>query len=234
MIPPRRRSCRTGAAGAPFAYGYAARNAYLTSAAYALYRWKDGTVKDMKKTRNIVKRADKPIIVAGMGNVMLRDDGVGMHALCALRRGDSNGVQLADWGSSPRDQFSRLPRGARLLLLSAIRAGYPPGTVHQLREADLEKKDWSELLPLAALRETLSRWPHKHSDLALLGVEPADEDYGTTLSPEVRRALPSLLQAAENIIARWAKRQSGRAAGVKPPKAHTLPSPRLDLLHASA
>ena len=184
----------------------------------------------------MVKRAAKPIIVAGMGNVMLRDDGVGLHALCALRRVDPNGVQLADWGFPPRGQLVRLPRGARILLLSAIRAGYPPGTVHQLREADLDGKDWDELLPQAAIRDLLSHWPHKRDDLALLGVEPADEDYGTNLSPEVRKALPSLLQAVEHIIARWLNgRQSAlsaRPAGRKRTNAHILPIPWPPLLHA--
>ena len=127
--------------------------------------------------------------------------------------------------------------------LAAAGEGYAMPTLRR-RVAAIARACGIAGLPLdtkhPAIRETLNHWPHKRSDLALLGVEPADADYGTTLSPEVRKALPSLLQAAKDIIDRWldgrqsAPSQAGRPANGKKARTHTLPAARLDLLHAGA
>ncbi len=75
--------------------------------------------------------AAKPLktVVLGLGNILLGDEGVGVHVVEELRRaGGLPGVELVDGGTAG---FSLLPYfdGARLVVVvDAAADGAPPGT----------------------------------------------------------------------------------------------------------
>ncbi|GLF95410.1 hydrogenase maturation protease [Streptomyces yaizuensis] len=80
------------------------------------------------------------VLVAGVGNVFLGDDGFGVECVRRLRRFTApqvpDGVEIADIGVRGVHLAYQLLDGYRLLVLvDAVSRGGPPGTVH-LIEAD--------------------------------------------------------------------------------------------------
>ena len=137
-----------------------------------------------------------PILVLGIGNSLLADDGVGLALLELIRRDyeDDPRVQFVDGGTQGMLLVGLLEQRRSLLLLDAIRLGAAPGHVHLLRDAQrivaprglgAHGGNASELLTSARLLDVL---PER---VLLVGVEPSEVRTRLDLSGVVRRALPA-------------------------------------------
>lgn len=149
------------------------------------------------------------IIVLGLGNLIRRDDGVGVHAIHQLFRDQRipESVELLDGGTLGLQLLPAIQDATHLLAIDAINNGAPPGTIFRFDISEIEplpgtpsvhQIGFSDLL--AALR-LLERFPEK---MVLLGVQPAETGWGHTLSSTVQAALPELIEAAIDELQAWA------------------------------
>jgi hydrogenase maturation protease len=152
---------------------------------------------------------DRDIVAVGIGNIVHADDGAGVHALQMLR--DSArvpaGVSLIEGGTLGLELVSYLQNAKRILLLDAVDANAEPGSLLRLTREDLLsiKGGWSvHQLGVADLLAALSLVSHGYQDVLLLGVQPQSTDWGTELSPKVKRALPALVETALEHLHAWA------------------------------
>lgn len=81
------------------------------------------------------------IAVIGIGNLLMGDDGAGVHLVhqlaVKLKRTD---VSVIDAGTVP-DLFALVDEGVRkLIFVDAVRAGEPPGSVYRLKLDDIESQ----------------------------------------------------------------------------------------------
>ncbi len=147
-----------------------------------------------------------PAVVLGVGNVLLRDDGVGVRVVEGLRSVAAHdpsalpeGTRLVDGGTLGLDLLQTVYGARCLLLLDAVDLGRPAGTVSVLRgDAILAAGGRSvqggvaELLSVARLMGCLP-------DLvALVGVQVHDTDLGIGLSEHVAAAVPNAIAAARD------------------------------------
>ncbi len=150
------------------------------------------------------------ILVLGLGNLLLADDGAGVHAVRRLREGGLRGVLAVDVGVAVLDALHLIERADRLLAFEALRAGGAPGTVYALGVEGVRDEgvrySAHELSLLGALR--LAR--RRPDEIVILAVEPARIDFGDHLSDAVERALPGLLEAAQRLIAHWKRDPASR------------------------
>jgi len=151
----------------------------------------------------------RPTIVLGLGNPLMGDDGAGLAALEALRNGYDfgAGVRLEDGGALGLALLPLVEDAGSLLVLDAVRlVGHPGTTV--VREGDEiprclslklspHQEGFREALALAGLRGNV---PPR---LALVGVEVSGAQYAEPLSPEVQRALPTMVAAAVAKLESW-------------------------------
>jgi len=150
--------------------------------------------------------------VAGLGNLLLRDDGVGVHAVRALRKRDGRRVWAVEIGTAVLDALHLFEAAGGILAIDAIQAGGPPGTIYRFRPSDLEDRPAQGSLHAVNLVSARHLLPGPRPEIVILGVEPKTIDYGLTLSPPVQAALPRLLEEAEAILARW-RQEPGPARG---------------------
>lgn len=74
----------------------------------------------------------EPILILGVGNVLVGDEGVGVHVLQALEQESwPDGVDLVDGGTGGFHLLGYLRDYKRIILIDATRDGEPPGTVRQ-------------------------------------------------------------------------------------------------------
>ncbi|HSJ53923.1 MAG TPA: hydrogenase maturation protease, partial [Anaerolineae bacterium] len=74
------------------------------------------------------------ILVLGTGNLLLSDDGVGIHAVWRLGELADlpEEVQVLDGGTLGLDLLYHLEGVSRLIVVDAVKAGRPPGTLARL------------------------------------------------------------------------------------------------------
>jgi hydrogenase maturation protease len=144
------------------------------------------------------------ILVAGLGNLILRDDGIGVHAVRALREGLPRGVVAADVGTAVLDALHLFEWADKVLAIDAMQAGGEPGTIYMFGPDDVEesgvKASLHELSLVAALRFLPDG---KRPQVTILGVEPEVMDYGLDLSESVQNTVPQLVKAAREIVEEW-------------------------------
>jgi hydrogenase maturation protease len=148
-------------------------------------------------------------VVLGLGNPLRRDEGVGVHAVLALRQrlGEDSGVECLDGGVLGLNLLPIVEESSYLLLLDAVDAGVLPGSLVELSGPDihlysqfklsLHQTTFQEVLALAQLRGKLP------ARLYLIGLEPRDLSVGTALTEPIQRALPKMVARAEEVLAEW-------------------------------
>ena len=76
------------------------------------------------------KRRQPRILIAGLGNYLLRDDGIGVHAVRTLQQTPLPGVIVAEVGTAVLDALHLLEWADKILAIDAMQAGGPPGTLY--------------------------------------------------------------------------------------------------------
>jgi hydrogenase maturation protease len=148
-------------------------------------------------------------IVLGLGNLLNRDEGLGLHALNALRQriGDPPGLELLDGGVMGLDLLSIVEDCSHLLLLDAIDAGQPGGTLVELSRDEIplykgvelseHQVTFQEVLGLALFRDNLPEQLH------LIGAQPADLEPGMEPSPQVAAILTEITDRSIRLLKAW-------------------------------
>jgi hydrogenase maturation protease len=147
------------------------------------------------------------ILVAGVGNVFLRDDAFGVEVVRLLaERPQPPGVQVRDYGIRGVHLAYELLDGYDLfVLVDAAPRGEAPGTVTVL-EVDLPGPDAlpvidaHSLTPDAIFGLLSSLGGHPGRSL-VVACEPAEVDAGMGLSDPVREALPHAVRVVEELVA---------------------------------
>jgi len=149
------------------------------------------------------------IAIVGVGNLLLSDDGVGIHAVRRLRsdaRVESM-ARLIDGGTVGTDLLAEVCGCENLLIVDAVDAGLPPGTTVRMdfsgpdpQQIDTRNAHQSGIPGLLDGLRLLGQAPRQ---VVLVGVQPAALGLGTELSPEVAGALPAVSAEVVRQLDRW-------------------------------
>lgn len=157
----------------------------------------------------------KKILIAGMGNVLQRDDGFGVEIArqLASHNGLPNGVRVVEFGIGGIHLVQELMEGYEaLVLIDAVERGSTPGTVHLLEAEVPELVTWSEDERRDFLADMHYATPSKALILAkalgvlppkvlILGCQPeVYEELGIGLSEAVAPAVTAATERALLII----------------------------------
>jgi len=141
-----------------------------------------------------------PLLVLGLGNVLCGDDGLGVVAVHLLQRRYQvpDGVSVLDGGTLGLSLLPQLEDARQVILIDAIRADGPPGSLVRLEGDDVapavaarlsvHQVGVVDLLDGAHWRE---RYPTR---LVLLGLVPQTLELGLKRSVPVEAALLGLVE----------------------------------------
>lgn len=150
-------------------------------------------------------------LVLGIGNTLLKDEGVGVHVIRALRENTppADGVDYLDGGTLSFTLAGRIAEAGQLIVVDAAQLQAPPGTVRRLvgeamdafvsgqRKASVHEVGLADLMAIAKLT---GRWPGRR---ALVAIKPKEIDWGETCSPEVAAAVPEACRLVRDQLERW-------------------------------
>ena len=149
------------------------------------------------------------IVVLGIGNILLTDEGVGVQALALLREDDAeHDLDLVDGGTLGIALLDFIERADGLIVIDAARLDRKPGSVDCYRDEEMDgllrtrlrtvhELGLKDLLDMARVNGTLP--PRR----ALIAVEPAVVDWGMTLSPTVEGALVQVSELVRGTAEQW-------------------------------
>jgi hydrogenase maturation protease len=138
------------------------------------------------------------ILVLGIGNVLLTDEGIGVRALNELQRRYTfpDNVELLDGGTAGIELLRHIRKRDYLIIIDAMKFAKEPGTVTRVEGNDVpaafrtrispHQLGLSDLLAAAMLTDELPE------NLVLFGVEPENLDIGLDLTDVVEASLDEL------------------------------------------
>lgn len=141
-------------------------------------------------------QADKraPVLVLGVGNILLRDEGLGVRAAEALgRMALPEGVEVVDGATAGADLIDIISEREKVVVIDAVQAQVAPGTVmrftgedfaaREVVEMSLHQVGFVEALHMAGL---LGCAP---GEVVVYGVRPEVVEWGLELSNAVKDAV---------------------------------------------
>jgi hydrogenase maturation protease len=141
------------------------------------------------------------IVVLGVGNILLKDEGIGVRVVEEFDRRyrvPAN-VRIVDGGTQGLWLMSTIQEADHLIVVDAVLGGGEPGTLYRLERKDLpvglrakqsaHDSDLVEALNLCGLMET------EPKSVVVIGVQPEDiSPYGIELTPAVAAKIDQLLE----------------------------------------
>jgi hydrogenase maturation protease len=171
-------------------------------------RWQYGF--QLLRLQSCGKLALARSVVLGIGNVLLTDEGAGVHAarLLAQRLAGRADVQVLDGGTLSFTLAPLIAGADRLIVLDAMQLGEPPGTVQRFLDAEVDEIlgrarlsvheiGLRDMLDIARLGESCPR------QRALVGIQPGSLDWGTEPTAAVAAALCAATDITLGLLAAW-------------------------------
>ncbi len=135
---------------------------------------------------------DKTILILGIGNVLLTDEGIGVR-VAEKMHGDAlpPDVEVLDGGVGGLNLSILIEGREKVIVVDAVKAGAPPGTLFRFTDKDLAAKkgtlrsahgiDFSDVIAIVEFSGT------KPDEIVFLGIEPESLDASMELSPLIEK-----------------------------------------------
>ncbi|MBW2171648.1 MAG: HyaD/HybD family hydrogenase maturation endopeptidase [Deltaproteobacteria bacterium] len=152
-----------------------------------------------KPLRGGNKAPPKRIVVLGVGNVLLSDEGVGVHVAKKLLEMElPPGVQVVEGGTDGFRLMNVVTEADRLIIVDAVKGGEAPGSIYRfdIKDAPTYPDAYKTSVHQIGILEVvhLSELVGKTPETTIIGVEPKSLDMGMELSPEVEAKLPRIIE----------------------------------------
>jgi len=137
--------------------------------------------------------------VVGIGNVLLRDEGIGCHVVHAMEGIPLPlpDVEIIDGGTCP-DVLQLLGDAEKLVIVDAVKGGGTPGQIYRfhLEDITLEQRPLLSLhdMYLVDSLKLMQLW-HNISEAVIVGVEPGEIGWGLELSSKLQERMPEIIDA---------------------------------------
>ncbi len=147
------------------------------------------------------KKKPAKIVIIGVGNLLLKDEGVGVHIVRELQRESlPAGVEVRDGGVGGIDLLDVLEKSSHALLVDAADMSLEAGTVRRFTPDEVQPEAEGAprfsahdigLLEVLRLAQALDRSPE---EVIIFGIQPKEITWSTELSSEVRASVPRVIE----------------------------------------
>jgi hydrogenase maturation protease len=156
------------------------------------------------------KSQQDKICLVGMGNMFMKDDGVGVKVLHILEENYTfpPHVHLIDVGTTIFHNMNILTEFDKVLVVDAVKLDDKAGTIHCLSPEEyhikMPRKVTSHDIGLLEAFFTLQLINEEQPECIIVGIEPKDySSWGDSLSPEVENQIPQLIDRIFKQLALW-------------------------------
>ena len=149
------------------------------------------------------------ICLIGLGNILMRDEGVGVHAVKVIQGSYEipSNLQIVDGGTAGLDLLPFIEGRDRVLFVDAVNFRQEPGHVGVLRNREipaffsvkhsLHHLGLADVLAAAQLMNTLP------PEVCLIGIQPHTIELGLELTPFMEARLQPLIALVSSQLQEW-------------------------------
>ena len=149
--------------------------------------------------RSSTYRREK-ILILGVGNVLLNDEGVGVHIAHKMMTLDlPPEVRVVEGGTDGFGLMHLILEADQLILIDAVKGGGAPGSIYRFELEDCPpypdpyktSVHQISILEVIHLADLIGSTPRT----TIIGIEPKEISWGMELTPEVEAKLPRVIEA---------------------------------------
>ena len=154
------------------------------------------------------RRMKKDVVVIGLGNPLMSDEGVGVELVRRLSCCESGypGVEFIDGGTGGVSLIYRLGGRRKAVLIDCAYMGSEPGAIRRFTPDDVESKKVlsgrslheADLLKVLEMAKELGEAP---GDVVIFGIEPEVVEPGMQLSAVLNNRLDHYVSVVERELA---------------------------------
>jgi len=145
----------------------------------------------------------------GIGNILLSDEGVGVHAVNAIKQRYtfSPHVEIIDGGTMGLDLLSYFEGRDKVLILDAVDFGEPPGHTGIIENNDipsaLDPKFSVHHIGLSDVLFAAKLMDIKPAEVCLVGIQPKSLDVGLDMTDEINGKIDKLIDLSISKLKEW-------------------------------
>jgi hydrogenase maturation protease len=145
----------------------------------------------------------RKIIILGIGNLLLSDEGIGVHVANELLKMDlPPEVSVVEGGTDGFRLLNIITEADRLIVIDAVRGGEEPGSIYRFDINEIRSVPTGfktsvhqiGILEVINLSELIGKTPQA----TVIGVEPKSLEMSMELSPEVKAKVPRVIELVLN------------------------------------
>ena len=141
--------------------------------------------------------AGKKITILGIGNLLLKDEGIGIHVIQALEKESlPENVELIDGAVAGFDLLPIVESCDKLIVIDAVKTSDAPGTIYKFdplkidvvraENISLHDMDFFQVLEFAK--------KHKRLPVTrMIAAVPKEIEAGMDLTPELKKKIPRII-----------------------------------------
>ena len=138
-------------------------------------------------------------VILGIGNVLLSDEGIGVHVANELSGMDlPPGVSVVEGGTDGFRLLNIITETDRLIVVDAVKGGAEPGSIYRFNVDDVRNvpPGFRTSVHQVGILEVidLSGLIGKTPKTTVIGVEPKSLDMSLELSPEIKEKIPRIIE----------------------------------------
>lgn len=148
--------------------------------------------------------ATKPVLVLGLGNILIQDEGIGVRVVELLQEqyDTPEEVEILDGGTAGMALYEHIIDRDYLIVIDAVKTGQPPGTLVKLVDEEVPAFFRNKVSPhqmaLADILAALKIAGEEIAYISVIGVEPASLQTSIELSDTIAAQLQPLVNATLN------------------------------------
>ncbi len=145
-----------------------------------------------------MKETTPRIVVIGVGNLLFKDEGVGIHAIKALQEMNlPSDVKLVDGGTSP-DLIAYTRAGDKMIIIDCAKSGGKAGEIYRFKPEDLAagKGILTSAHEMGVIEnlKLMEMTGNKPKETVIIGIEPAEMDLGMELSATLKKRMAEIVK----------------------------------------
>jgi hydrogenase maturation protease len=141
----------------------------------------------------------KKTVVLGVGNLLLSDEGIGVHVVKKLMdMALPREVEVIDGAVSGLGLMNVVMGADRLIVIDAVKGGGPPSSIYRFGAEDFATYPYTHRMSLHEIGVLevihLSGLMGHTPKTTVIGVEPKSLEIGMELSPEIQAKIPKIIE----------------------------------------
>lgn len=155
------------------------------------------------------KFSDEKIAILGLGNILLQDEGIGVHAIEALRKDFKfpKNVQLIDGGTMGLDLISFIEGMDKILIIDAVNIKKEPGTIVVIEDEEIPSFISTKLsvhqIAFPDVLSALKLLGIKPATMTLVGIQPENIETGLNMSEAMNKSFDRLIKTVIKRLKEW-------------------------------